>query len=79
MLELSKNIENIQIFTGEYTELTKLIINNNIYFKEHPLNSHYIGNRESRDWLTNVKGNYTSFFKYWNKAKKELKKSRLNE
>lgn len=79
MLELSKNIENIQIFTGEYTELTKLIINNNIYYKEHPLNSHYTGNKESRDWLTNVKGNYTSFFKYWNKAKKELKKSRLNE
>ncbi len=46
MLELSKNIENIQIFTGEYTELTKLIINNNIYYKEHPLNSHYTGNRE---------------------------------
>ena len=38
-----------------------------------------LGKKESRDWLTNVKGNYTSFFKYWNKAKKELKKSRLNE
>ena len=79
MLELSKNIENIQIFTGEYTELTKLIINNNIYYKEHPLNLHYTGHKESRDWLTNVMGNYTSFFKYWNKAKKELKKTSLNE
>ena len=79
MLELSKNIENIQIFTGEYTELTKIIINNNIYYKEHPLNLHYTGHKESRDWLTNVMGNYTSFFKYWNKAKKELKKTSLNE
>jgi len=74
MLALSKNIEDIQIFVGEYIDLEKIINHNKIHFKEHPLNSHYNGNQDSRDWLTNIKGSYTSFFKYWNKAKKELKK-----
>lgn len=75
MLALANNIKNIQIFVGEFIDLEKMINQNKINFKEHPLSLHYRGNQESREWLTNVKGSYSSFFKYWNKAKKELKKS----
>ena len=55
-LELKKN----------YTKLGKFI------FKEHPLNSHYKGEEDKRDWLFKIEGEYLSFFKYWNKIRKKL-------
>jgi deoxyribodipyrimidine photo-lyase len=74
MLDLSKNIDNIQLFVGEFNELKIITKKSNLYFKEHPLNNHYEGTMESRDWMFNVKGYYSSFFKFWNKCKKEIKK-----
>lgn len=72
ILALSQNIENLQIYTGEFENLVKEYRLEDIYFKEHPTNSHYRGTQESRDWMFSVKGYYSSFFKFWKQCKKEL-------
>jgi deoxyribodipyrimidine photo-lyase len=74
VLKLSENIPGIQVCTGEFSELSNGFYYDKIYFKEHPLNSHYHGNCDERDWLTPVKGNFPSFFSYWRKAKPYLQK-----
>ncbi len=73
MLNLSKNIDDIQLFVGSFEGLKVLTEVSPIYFKEHPLNTHYKGIEDQRDWMFTVKGYYPSFFKFWNKCKKELK------
>lgn len=73
MLDLSKNINGIQLFVGEFKELKKVTKESHIYYKEHPLNHCYEGTEEDRDWIFPVKGYFTSFFKYWNKCKKHIK------
>ena len=75
MLNLAGNIEGIQVFSGEFDEL--LIHfgpdrHENIYYKEHPLNSNYQGMEEPRDWMFEVKGYYPSFFAFWKRCRKEL-------
>ena len=72
ILALGQNIENLQIYNGEFEELVKEYQLENIYFKEHPTNIHYRGTEESRDWMFSVKGYYSSFFKFWKQCKKEL-------
>ena len=72
MLALSKNINNIQIYVGEFSALAKIIDINTCYYKEHPLSNHYQGIEESRDWMFPVEGYHSSFFKYWKKCKKHL-------
>ncbi len=72
MLGLSENIEGIQVFVGEFEELGHDYTPGEIFFKEHPLNSHYRGTEEPRDWMFDVKGYYPSFFSFWKKCKKEL-------
>ncbi|MFK8010624.1 MAG: FAD-binding domain-containing protein [Marinicellaceae bacterium] len=73
MLDLSLNINNIQIFVGSFEQLIKAYKLKNVTYKEHPLNSHYQGNMEPRDWIFNVSGYFPSFFKYWKECKKQLK------
>tara|TARA_B110000971_G_scaffold32033_1_gene29552 strand:- start:1431 stop:2549 length:1119 start_codon:yes stop_codon:yes gene_type:complete len=67
-----ENISNIQVYVGEFAELTAAYNLNEIFYKEHPLNKHYHGTEEPREWMFNVKGYYPSFFSYWKKCKKEL-------
>jgi len=73
ILALSENITTIQIFVGEFKDLINQYNLNQIYFKEHPLNRHYKGTEESRDWMFDVRGYYPSFFAFWKKCKKQLK------
>lgn len=73
-LELSQNISDLKIFVGEFSELNEKIPKENIYFKEHPTNSHYLGTSENRKSLSTLEGNFPSFFNYWKKIKKELQK-----
>lgn len=74
MLSLSKNIKDIQIYTGSFQSFTQKYKSTTIYYKEHPLNKGYIGNKEERDWITEeVAGYYPSFFAFWKKAEKHLK------
>ena len=72
MLDLGKNIENLQVYVGEFNELLVDYTIHDVYFKEHPLNTNYKGNEEPRDWMFKVTGYYPSFFAYWKKCKKEL-------
>lgn len=72
VLALSKNIENIQVYVGEFDTLVKTYGIKDIHYKEHPLNSHYQGVEEARDWMFQVEGYFPSFFAFWKKCKKEL-------
>ena len=72
IVDLSDNIENMQIYVGEFSELKTLYHLENIYYKEHPLNKHYEGIEDERDWMFTLKGYYPSFFAFWKKCKKEI-------
>ena len=73
MFELGKNIENLQIFVGTFSELKEKYLLNQMHFKEHPLNHGYVGVEEPRDWISiAVTGYYPSFFAYWKLLNKEL-------
>lgn len=65
MLALSKNIPNIQIFVGEFSQLHSKYQRSKFIFKQHPLNN-YSGVEENRNFLN--KGNSKqakSFFSFW--------------
>ena len=75
MLALSKNIPGIQVYVGSFQSLCDNYHTENIFFKEHPLNTGYSGTAEERDWITEaVSGYYPSFFSYWKKVSKHLYK-----
>lgn len=75
VLDLSKNIKNCQVYVGSFESLHKQYATHTFHYKEHPLNGHYTGTKHQRDWLFNeVKGYFPSFFSFWKKAEKYLKK-----
>ncbi len=75
MLALSKNIPYIQLYVGSFNSLKENYQLQNIYYKEHPFNSAYVGTKEERDWIAeNVTGYFPSFFAYWKKAEKQIYK-----
>ncbi|MFC5624317.1 FAD-binding domain-containing protein [Algoriphagus winogradskyi] len=71
-LDLSENIEGIQLFVGEFSDLMELLNPDQIVYKEHPASRHYQGIEEARDWLSSVTGYFPSFFSFWRKCKKEI-------
>ena len=73
MLALANNIEDIQVFVGEFHELTTQYNLSDIHFKEHPLNQQYKGTEVPRNWMFEVTGYFPSFFGFWKKCKKQLK------
>ena len=73
MLDLSKNIEYIQIFVGEFKELQTILPTCQFFYKEHPSNQHFKGIQDERDWMFPTKGYFPSFFKFWNKSLKQAK------
>ncbi len=73
VIALSKNIEDIQIFTAEFETLQQLYNGSSIYFKKHPAFTHYKGIDEDYHWLfPQVSGYYPSFFTYFKKCEKYL-------
>ena len=72
-LALSKNVDGIQVFVGEFDVLKKRTGSSPIFFKEHPLNTSYQGTEEPRDWMFSVTGYHRSFFAFWKKCQKEMK------
>ena len=73
MLDLSKNIPDIQLYVGSFKSLLASHQLKNIYYKEHPFNISYIGIQEERDWIAkDVIGYHPSFFSFWEKAKKQI-------
>ncbi|RTL59948.1 MAG: deoxyribodipyrimidine photolyase [Sphingobacteriales bacterium] len=77
IIELSKNIPGIQIFTGEFDDLEGLYTAQNkagcFVFKEHPAFMHYNGIKDERDWMfPSVTGYFPSFSSFWKKAERLL-------
>lgn len=83
ILKLSKNIDGIQLFSGEANEIPALQQYPVIYSKEHPSYKHLPGIKEERDWMfPDVKGFFNSFFGFWKKCEQQLRakeKDILNE
>ena len=76
MLGLGKNIPSLQIFVGEFNALKFQVEPSTIYYKEHPFNQHYIGERNERSWMAaELDGYFPSFFSYWKQLEKFLKKA----
>ncbi len=75
IVALAKNIEGLQIYTGEVNEIPGLSKFSAIYSKEHPAFKHYPGIKDERDWLfKEVTGYYNSFSSFWNKCALTIKK-----
>jgi len=73
LIKISKEcITDIQIYVGEFNDLIRGLHFENIYYKEHPLNNHFKGHEEPRDWMFTVQGYYPSFFAFWKQCKKEI-------
>ncbi len=72
LLALAKNIDGIHLYVGDFAELIESHGPLHIYYKEHPLNHHYSGIEEDRDWTLPVSGYFPSFFGYWEKCERTL-------
>jgi len=68
-----ENLNNIQIYIGGFEDLMQEYNLTTVYYKEHPLNKHYRGIEEPREWMFDVQGYYPSFFAFWKKCRKQLK------
>jgi deoxyribodipyrimidine photo-lyase len=79
IIDLSKNIDGIQIFVGELSDIRNaypVYNNGDIIFKEHPVFKHYKGVQDEREWMfPQVTGFHNSFFAYWKKCEKILKQN----
>jgi deoxyribodipyrimidine photo-lyase len=74
ILSLAKNIEGIQVFTGEISDIPFINKVPAILSKEHPAFTHYPGQKEARDWMfPEVTGFYNSFFGFWKICERILK------
>ena len=81
IIDLSKNIEGIQVYTGEIADIENLYKTNNtwenqkIISKEHPAFAYYPGIKDQRDWMfPEVNGFHPSFFGFWKKAERSFRK-----
>jgi deoxyribodipyrimidine photo-lyase len=74
-LKLATLISDIKVFSGSFESLKSDYGLTNFVFREHPLNAHYTGKMDSREWMAEaITGYYPSFFSYWKKAEKSLRK-----
>jgi deoxyribodipyrimidine photo-lyase len=80
IIDLSKNIDGIVLYTGEISDLLSLYKNSTlmdkgcIISKEHPAFTYYPVIKDSREWMfPEVTGYYNSFFSFWKKCEKFLK------
>ena len=68
------NIENVQIFVGEFARLQTICAASTLHFKEHPTARHYRGVETAREQMfPDIAGYFPSFFGYWKKCEKLLK------
>lgn len=73
MMDLSRNIADIQVFTGSFQSLVDSYGLDAVHYKEHPFNSGYVGIEEPRDWISDdATGYFPSFFAYWKQVSKRI-------
>ncbi len=65
VLNLGENIPNLQVFVGEFDQMTTEIGDAKVVYKEHPTNTHYVGTEEARDWIYDTQKEHRSFFSFW--------------
>lgn len=74
-LKLAENICQIQLFVGSFEDLKRAAGDSTMIYKQHPLQSHFIGIEDARDWIyPSIKGEFQSFFAFWRKVEKEVQK-----
>lgn len=74
ILSLAKNIEGLQVFTGEMSDIPSINGVPAVWSKEHPAFTHYPGQKDPREWMfPEVTGFYNSFFSFWKKCERILK------
>jgi deoxyribodipyrimidine photo-lyase len=71
-MELIQNIPTAQVFVGEFADFLEKYNPGYLVYKEHPLNAHYHGQEEPRDWMFNAKGYYPSFHGFWKECLKDM-------
>ena len=74
-LALGANIPGLQVFVGSFAELQAKVAGSIIHYKEHPLVGHYEGICSPRDWLAEDSGDHPSFFRFWKRAEKRIRKN----
>lgn len=73
IIALAGNIEGVQLYVGSYKDYVHSYPSQEIYYKEHPTNTHFEGIAHPRDFIApSVVGYYPSFFGYWKKVQKQL-------
>lgn len=77
-IKLSRNIDEIHVFVGEFEDFAKAYPKTEIHFKEHPLNKNYLGIQHDREWICKSDVHFSSFFKYWRIAERAIKEWELN-
>ncbi len=81
ILNLSKNVPNIQFMIGEVSQLEQLYVASEVrtewlISKEHPAFKYYPGQKDERDWMyPEISGYYNSFFSFWKNCEKMIKQS----
>jgi deoxyribodipyrimidine photo-lyase len=74
IIALSENINDLQIFVGEFDELQELNKAQSFIFKSQPAFIHYKGTPEAYDFLfPQVSGYFPSFSSFWKKCEKYLR------
>lgn len=75
MMALAGQIPELRVFSGSFDALEQLVGGGPIVYREHPLNSHYRGAEDQREWMVpEVSGYYPSFFSYWRKVEKNIRR-----
>ncbi|MEY2835253.1 MAG: hypothetical protein RLZZ557_915 [Bacteroidota bacterium] len=74
VLALVKNIPNIKVFVGSFEDLQRSYEGSTVCFKEHPLNRHYKGQADSRNWILDGVEANGSFFSFWKKNESKIRK-----
>lgn len=75
IIDLSANIDGIQLFVGEVNEIPGINQYPAIFSKENPAFSHYPGKKDERDWLfPHAKSYNKSFFQFWKLCQSQFKK-----
>lgn len=77
ILELSKNIQGIQIYSGELKELL-IDFPGEVVSVEHPAFNYYPGTKDPYPWMFPMIKSYSaSFFPFWKKCERQLYKESL--
>jgi deoxyribodipyrimidine photo-lyase len=73
IISLAGNIEGVQVFCGEFSDIPNAYQVPAVYTREHPAFMHIPGQKDPRDWMfPSVTRFYPSFFSFWKKASASL-------